>query len=96
MRVRIPHSCSKEEALVRVKKALDEARPQFKEKVVLHEEKWEDSALHFDLTVEGQRIRGTLTIEDDAYALDAKLPLMLKMFEGRIEKAIQEQVGKVL
>lgn len=92
----IPHRFSKSEAAARIKAALQEARPQIAGKADIHEERWEGDRLHFDFTVEGQRISGTLTIEDSRYVLDAKLPLMLRLFEGRIEKAIEEQAKTML
>lgn len=96
MQVKIPHKFSRAQAVERVKKALDDARPKMAGQAELHEERWEDNVLHFDVTAQGQRISGTLTVEDDAFDLYAKLPLMLRMFEGRIEQMIKEQTGKML
>ncbi len=47
-------------------------------------------------TADGQSISGTLTIRDQLYDLDVTLPFMLRMFEGRIKKAIEEQAGRML
>jgi hypothetical protein len=96
MHIAIPHKFSRSEAVKRVKKALEDARPQFADKVDIHEERWEGDMLHFDFTAQGQRIGGTLAIEDSTYVFDAKLPLMLRMFEGRIEKEIKAQIDKLL
>lgn len=96
MQVKIPHNFSRAQATLRVKRALEEARPKMAGQAELHEERWEENVLHFDVTAQGQRISGTLTVEDSTFDLYAKLPLMLRMFEGQIEQMIQEQAQKML
>lgn len=97
MQLTIPHSSSQQDAIAQIKKMLDEARPKAAEnQVVLNEERWEDNVLHFDVTAQGQRIAGTLTVLDKQFDLNAKLPLMLRMFEGRIKKAVEEQTRQAL
>ncbi len=96
MQVALPHTFSKSQAVQRVKDALDKARPQFKGHVEIHEEKWDGDVLTFSFTAQGQKISGTLTVEEAQYVLYAKLPLMYRLFEGRIESAIKEQVAKMV
>lgn len=97
MHIKVPHKFSQFEATQRVKKALDMAVPQMKKEAQLeiHEERWENTTLHFDFTAQKQRIRGTLAVEEKNYVIDAKLPLMMRLFEGRIEREIAEQVKKM-
>jgi hypothetical protein len=80
----------------RVKKGLDDARPQFAQHASDIEERWEEDTLHFAFSIQGKRIEGTLEVQDSEFVLDAKLPLMWRMFEGRIEKMIQEQTKQML
>ena len=96
MQVQIPHKLSKDAAVAQVKAALNDARPKMEGQATINEERWEDNVLHFDVTAQGQRISGTLTVNDGTFDLDAKLPLMLRMFEGRIKKAIEEQTAQAL
>lgn len=96
MQVTIPHKLTKEQALVHIKHALDEARSQMGDQATIHEERWEDNVLHFDVTAQKQRVSGTFTVKDQEFDLYAKLPLMLRMFEGKIEKAIAEQAKELL
>ena len=97
MQVKIPHSFKrKEDAIARVKAALDEARPQLGDKATIEEERWDGDTLHFAFTAQGQSISGQLAVEDTQFDLYAKLPLMLKLFEGKIEKAIAEQAKQML
>lgn len=92
MHIKIPHKLRKYEAVARVQKALNAARSHMGKDVQMNEEKWTDNVLHFDLTAQGKRVTGTLTVEDSNFTLDAKLPLMWRLFEGRIEKEIAEQI----
>jgi len=96
MQLNIPHKFTKEAAVARVKSALDEARSKLADKATLHEERWDGDTLHFDVEAQGQRIAGTLAVEDHAFNLQAKLPMMLRMFEGKIEKMILEQTKQAL
>jgi hypothetical protein len=96
MHIKIPHKLTQAEATQKVKDTLAGLKTQFADKVVVNQEKWEGNTLNFDGTIEGQNITGTLVVEASDYVLDAKLPLMLRMFEGRIEKGIAEQVQKLM
>lgn len=97
MKLKIPHKFTKEQAIARVKTALNEAKPKLEEaKVTIEEERWEGDTLHFAFTAQGQAISGQVTVEDAQFDVYARLPLMMKLFEGRIEKAIAEQAKSML
>jgi len=97
MHIDIPHKFkTKEEAVARVKTALNDARPQLEGKASIEKEEWEENTLAFAATIQGQSISGTLVVRDSVFDINAKLPLMLRMFEGRIEKALKEQTSKML
>jgi phosphoribosylamine-glycine ligase len=96
MHLEIPHKFTQFEASARVKKALEEARPKLDGKAVIEEERWEGDTFNFSVLVEGQRITGVLEVQENSYVLDAKLPFLWRMFEGRIEKAIKEQVSTLM
>ena len=96
MKISIPHKFSQVEAETRVKKVLNESRSKLAAHLTDVEEKWEGSTLHFAFTAQKQHISGTLEVKDKTFDLSAKLPLTLRLFEGRIEKMIQEQAGAML
>lgn len=96
MQIELPHKFSKSQAVQRIKDALNEARPKFQGQVEIHEEKWDGDTLTFSFTAQGQTISGTLVAEDTRYVVNAKLPLMMRLFEGRIEAAIKEQVKQLM
>ncbi len=95
MHVELPHQFSKKEAVNRVKQALNQSRGQLLQQAPDLTYKWEDDVLHFAATVQGKHITGTLAVEDKQFVLDAKLPLLWRMFEGQIEKALRQQVSQI-
>ncbi|MDP2648405.1 MAG: polyhydroxyalkanoic acid system family protein [bacterium] len=96
MELKVPHKFSKDEAITRVKKMLDEARSKLADKAKIDEERWEGDTLHFACTIEGQKISGSVAVSDTQYGIMLKLPLMMRMFEGRIKKMIEEQSKQML
>lgn len=96
MQVTIPHKFTKEQAVTRVKQAIDKARPQLGDQAQITEERWEGDVLHFAFTAQGQSISGTFTVREGEFDLYAKLPLMMKLFEGKIAAAIKEQAAQII
>ncbi len=96
MHLNLTHKYSKEEAKARVKQLLVESKPQLAGKAEIEEERWEGDILHFAFTAQGNRIKGQLEVKDKEFVLDAKLPLMLRLFEGRLEKMIADQSAQML
>lgn len=92
MHIAIPHRLGKAEAAAKVKKALEEHRAQIAEHAQVEEERWEGDTLHFTALLQGKKISGTLAVADTEYVLDATLPLLWRMFEGRIEAEVARQV----
>lgn len=95
MHVEIPHQFSQKEAVNRVKMALNQSRAQALQQAPDLKTQWRDDTLEFSATVQGKFIEGTLAVEEKQFVLDAKLPLLWRMFEGRIEKAIKDQVAQM-
>ncbi len=96
MKVSIPHKYSQIEAVTRVKKVLNDSRSKLADHLTDVEEHWDGYTLVFAFTAQKQHISGTLEVKDRVFELYAKLPLTLRLFEGRIEKMIQEQAGQML
>ncbi len=95
MHLEIPHTYSQAAAVAKVKKTLDDARPELAGKAEITEERWDGDTLHFAFTAQGQNIGGQLQVKEKEFILDAKLPLMMKLFEGKIEKMISEQARQL-
>ncbi len=88
----IPHKTTQAAALTRVKQGLEEVRSKLGDQAQIHEERWDGTTLHFDATAQKQRISGTLLVDEKNFVIDAKLPLMLRLFEGKIEQEIMNRV----
>lgn len=95
MHFNIPHNMSQDAAITRVKRALEDAKPHMKDQATLNEERWEGATLHFDVALQGKNITGTLEVTETEFVINAKLPLMWRMFEGMVQKEIQKQVQQL-
>lgn len=95
MHIEIPHNFSQKEALARVQGALHQSRAQMLQQAPDMKTEWEGHTLSFSATVQGKQITGTFEVQDAQFVLDAKLPLLWRLFEGQIEKAIKEQVAQM-
>ena len=96
MHIKIPHKFSQQEGVEKVRLLLNEARSKLGDKATIEEERWEANVLHFAFSAQGQRISGQLTVQDKVFELDAKLPLMMKLFEGKIARMIEDQAKNAL
>ena len=96
MHIELPHRTNKDSAVARVKKALIDARPHMAGQVIIDKEEWNNSMLTFAFTTQGKQITGTVRVTDTDYIVDAKLPLLWRVFEGKIEKMIKEQASAML
>lgn len=81
--------------MARIKTALVQHHGEIEKNAKIDEERWEDGVLNFAVEVQGKKITGTLAITDTDYVLDAKLPLLWRMFEGRIEQEVAKQVNNL-
>jgi len=97
MQLKIPHKLTQEQAIAQINKLINDAQAQASTQgVTINDTHWEDNVFHFDITGQGQRISGTAAVLPDAYDIDVKLPLMMRMFEGRIKKMLEDQTRQAL
>lgn len=71
--------------------AADEMAGRLEEAFQLKSE-WRGETLHFSRS----GVQGTMTLERSALAIEAKLGLVLAMLKPRIEKAVHENLDKLL
>jgi hypothetical protein len=96
MHLQIPHEFDQQQAIEHVKQRLDGARAQIAAQVKIEKEEWDENKLSFAFTVQKQHITGMLTVEDEEFVIDAKLPLLLRMFEGKISKMVGDRLKSLL
>ncbi|MBI5004549.1 polyhydroxyalkanoic acid system family protein [Candidatus Kaiserbacteria bacterium] len=96
MKISIPHKQTQIAAITHVKKILSDSRSQMAAHLTVEKEEWNNNVLTFAFTAQKQSISGTLDVQDRSFELDVKLPLMMRMFEGRIKKMIEDETKKML
>jgi hypothetical protein len=96
MHIELPHNTTKDSAVARVKQGLIQARPHMAGQVKIDKEEWNNSMLTFAFTAQGKQVNGTLRVTDKDFIVDAKLPLLWRIFEGKIEKMVKEQAAGML
>ncbi len=82
-------------AALHIKDKLNQHRKELAEHATISKEEWQDSTLSFAIDFQGKKISGTLQITETDYVLDATLPLLWRMFEGKIEAEVKKQVEKM-
>lgn len=95
MHIQVPHKKLKSEAKQKIKDAIEEARPHMVGQAEIKKEEWSGDVLSFAVLVQGKEITGTLEVTESDFVLDAKLPLLWRMFEGRIQKEVAKQVEQM-
>ncbi len=93
MHFKVPHKTTKTAAKQKVKDSIEQARPHLQGQVEINKEEWQGDTFHFDVNLQGKNVSGTLEVTEMDIILNAKLPLMWRLFEGRIEKEIAKQVA---
>ncbi len=96
MHIVIPHKTTQAAAVAKVKDGIEKGRSQIANHATITEERWDGDTLHFAVDLQGKAISGTLEVGEADYVLDAKLPLLWRMFEGRIEAEVENQVKKLV
>ena len=91
MRIAVPHHTSKEIARKKVDERLGQLLAQFGGHAEEIEHQWSGDTMQFKGKARGMTLAGTVEVTDAAVVLEAKLPLMAKMFEGRIRQAVERE-----
>ena len=91
MRIAVPHNTSKEIARRKIDARLGQLLAQFGGHAEEIEHQWMGDTMRFKGKARGLAIEGPVEITDAAVVLEAKLPLMAKMFEGRIRQAVERE-----
>lgn len=93
MHFNFPHKTTAAAAKEKITSVLTEHRAEITQHANITKEEWEGDTLNFAVVLQGKTIVGTLQITDTEYILDAQLPLLWRMFEGRIEKEVAKQLA---
>jgi len=91
MRIAVEHHTSKENARRKVEERLGQLLGQFGGRAEDFEHEWLGDTLRFKGKARGLSVEGTVEVTDASVIMDGKLPLMAKMFEGRIRQAVERE-----
>ena len=92
----MPHSLGQEEALKRLKAAIEKAKARNQGKVTNLKEDWNNNRLDYSFTTFSFNIKGEVTVEPDQVKLNGSLPFAAMMFKGKIEQTVRDELGKLL
>ncbi|HEX6101202.1 MAG TPA: polyhydroxyalkanoic acid system family protein [Thermoanaerobaculia bacterium] len=95
MRIAVPHNTSKNVARGKLDQRLGQLLSQFGGHAEEIEHEWLGDTMRFRGKARGMAVEGTVEVTDAAIILDAKLPLLAKMFEGRIREAVQREADSM-
>jgi hypothetical protein len=96
MKTSFKHNLGKAGAVERVKQAVQGAQGQLAEHGASITQEWQGDMLAFTLDAKGQKLSGTLRVTEDSFDLEVKLPLALRLFEGKVQKMLQEAAQQAL
>jgi hypothetical protein len=96
MSLSMPHSLGQEEALKRLKAAIEKAKARNQGKVTNLKEDWKDNRLDYSFTTFSFNIKGEVTVEPELVKLNGSLPFAAMMFKGKIEQTVREELAKIL
>ena len=96
MSLSMPHSLGQEEALRRLKAALEKAKARNEGKVTNLKEDWNGNQLDYSFSTYGFNVKGNVLVEQGEVKLNGSLPFAAMMFKGKIEQTVREELGKVL
>ncbi len=96
IRLSIPHLLPREEAISRIRNLIGELRARHAGRIEDAHETWTAGEARFDLTVQGFKASGTLTVEDAEVRIALEYPFLLAPFGGRIEQYIREEAETLL
>jgi hypothetical protein len=94
--VSIPHQLSQDEALARIKQALEQAKAQYSGQITDFRPNWNGYVGTFSGSARGFSASGTISVNPSAVLVDLTLPPIVMFFKGKIESGIHDQLGKLL
>ena len=95
MRIAVAHNTTKERARRKVEERIGQLLSQFGGHAQDVEHDWEGDTLRFKGKAKGLALSGSAEVTEAAIVIDAKLPLMAKMFEGKIREAVQREAESI-
>jgi hypothetical protein len=93
MNISIPFSISQEEAVCRLKGYIKKKREQNPEQAQSISLEWRGTEAEFRFESSGVAIQGLLVVHHKTLEIQAKIPLILKPFQKKIETVLIEHIS---
>jgi hypothetical protein len=94
--ISIPHQLPQEDALGRIKTAIERAKVQYADNVTDLQEHWNDNVGTLNITARGFAIPAQVAVNPSDVTLHAELPMIASFFMGKIETTARELLAKIL
>ena len=95
MRISVPHHTTRARARQIVERKIDGLLASYSHHAEKAEHEWSGDTLRFKGKARGFSVEGSVDITDTEVIVDAKLPLMAKMFEGKIRQTVEVEAEKM-
>lgn len=97
MRVNLPHDLGKEEVCNRMRDRAHEIAGYFPPGMATVDTEWRsEDVMALTVTAAGQKIKGSIEVEEDQVVIEFNLPAMLGFLRGTLERAVRTEATKLL
>jgi hypothetical protein len=94
--IAVHHQLSLDEALTRIKNLLHQVKEEHKDKITDLQEGWAEYTGKFRFAYFGMPFSGTIAVEPNQVKLEGTIPLLVAMFQSKIEETIRRETEKLL
>lgn len=96
LKISVPHSLSRQEALGRIKDLLSQVKAKFGDRVANLRENWTEDLGEFGCTIMGFDVSGAVRVEAGHVHIEGKYPFAAIPFKTKIENTILERAKSLL
>ena len=98
MKIEYRHSLSTNEAYQKIDGLLNGLQKKYADKISEQQAIWnaDHSQMNFNMTILGFYVEGNVKLCDGKITLEGKIPFVARMFSGKIENTIREQLDDLL
>lgn len=97
MKINYPHNLTPEEAYRRIDAQLSSLQATYAPRIRNPQVRWNPEHTHLDFNVEimGFGTEGQVILSENQVSLEGKVPLLTRMFSGKIEEIIRKQLEEL-
>jgi Putative polyhydroxyalkanoic acid system protein (PHA_gran_rgn) len=91
-----PYQISQDEALSRIKSAIDNAKTQYGSMVTNFRENWNGYVGTFSGSAQGHSVSGTITVDPGVVNVELEVPAIAILAKGKIVGELRNRLGPIL